>query len=86
MVFISSPYSNYDELNEKVVQVPVDLIEVRLDCNIFEMELMGKKNDERKIMQHHFFKHGRHMNPHVRDSLEEGTDYIYTERFRDLVY
>jgi hypothetical protein len=38
MVFISSPYSKYFDINGELVKVPVDIIEFLLDCNIFDMK------------------------------------------------
>jgi hypothetical protein len=44
MVFISTPYSRYFDLGGDLLTIPVDLIEVELDCNIFDMEGNGISN------------------------------------------
>jgi hypothetical protein len=36
-------------------------------------------------MQHHYFKNGKPMNVHVRETLKEGTDYIFTKEFREKI-
>ena len=36
-------------------------------------------------MQHHYFKNGKTPDPYVKESLEAGIDFIYTEKFRKTI-